>query len=121
MNNRIPSLNKSLIDEVKQIIEQSKIRIAISINAEITSVYWQIGQRIKIGILDNRRAEYGKQIVSQLAAELTQYFGRGWSEKQLRHCLRFAETFPDEKIVSALWRELSWSHLKIIMYIGGIR
>gem|GEM_PF-7056539 len=35
-----------------------------------------------------------------------------WSEKQLRHCLRFAETFEDEKIVSALRRALSWTHIK---------
>ena len=26
--------------------------------------------------------------------------------KQLRHCLRFAETFDDYDIVSALWRQI---------------
>jgi hypothetical protein len=33
-------------------------------------------------------------------------------EKHLRHCLRIAETFPDFQIVSILWRQLSWSHIK---------
>ena len=32
-------------------------------------------------------------------------------------CLRFAEVFPEEKIVSALRRELSWTHFKQIIYL----
>jgi hypothetical protein len=48
---------------------------------------------------------------------LTAEYGKGWSEKQLRHCLRFSEVFPDEQIVSTLWRQFSWSHLKEIIYI----
>ena len=35
----------------------------------------------------------------------------------MRHCLRFAETFPDLEIVSALRRQLSWTHLKTLLYI----
>jgi len=46
-----------------------------------------------------------------LAQQLTDDFGKGWSEQQLRHCLRLAETFPDEQILSTVRRELSWSHL----------
>ena len=44
-------------------------------------------------------------------------FGRGFSEKSLRHMLRFAEAFPDDKIVSALRRELTWSHFKRLIYL----
>jgi hypothetical protein len=102
----------SVFTDIKEIVEQSRIRIAININAEITSVYWKIGERIRTELLKEQRAEYGKKIINQLAVNLTQTFGSGWSEKQLRHCLRFAETFPDETIVSALWRQLSWSHLE---------
>jgi predicted nuclease of restriction endonuclease-like (RecB) superfamily len=52
-----------------------------------------------------------------LSVELTKEYGRGWSEKQLRHCLRFAETFADFEIVSALQRQLSWTHFKTIIYL----
>ena len=48
---------------------------------------------------------------------LTEQYGKGWSEKHLRHCLRIVETFPDIEIVSTLWRQLSWSHLRLLMYI----
>lgn len=107
----------SIFEDIKEIVEQSRVRIAIYVNAEITSVYWKVGERIRIEILKEQRAEYGKKIIKQLSVQLTQTFGSGWSEKHLRHCLRFAETFPDEKIVSALWRQLSWSHIKSISYI----
>jgi hypothetical protein len=42
-----------------------------------------------------------------LSDQLTQSYGRGWSAKQLRHCLRLAEAFPEDKMC----RQLSWSHL----------
>lgn len=35
----------------------------------------------------------------------------------MRHCIRAAEVFPDEPILSALRRELSWTHLKMLMYV----
>jgi hypothetical protein len=41
---------------------------------------------------------------------LSAEFGNGFSEKSLRHMVRFAEVFPDEQIVSALRRQLGWTH-----------
>jgi hypothetical protein len=48
---------------------------------------------------------------------LTAEYGRGFSEKSLWHMLRFVEVFPDEAIVSARRRELSWTHFRAIIYI----
>ncbi len=61
-------------------------------------------------VLGNKRAEYGKEVVKSLSRNLTEEYGKGWSEKQLRHCLRIAETFPDKEILYTLCRQLSWSH-----------
>jgi len=44
-------------------------------------------------------------------------FGRGFSEKSLRHMLHFAEAFPDEQIISSLMRQLSWTHFLAIIYL----
>lgn len=46
-------------------------------------------------------------------------YGKGWSAKQLRHCLRFVEIFPQEQKVSVLRRQLSWSHLRILRHQEG--
>lgn len=106
-----------LFAEIKQLIEQSKSNVAVTVNAEITTLYWHIGKRIKETTLRNERAAYGLQIVNELSIQLVAEYGKGWSAKHLRHCLRFAETFKDKAIVSALRRQLSWTHLKSLMYI----
>ena len=107
----------NLLADIKKLIEQSKQQVAVVVSSTMTMLYWHIGNRIKIDILQNKRAAYGQEIVKQLSANLTQQYGRGWSEKHLRHCLRTAETFPDIHIASTLWRQLSWSHIKTILYI----
>lgn len=106
-----------LFSEIKQLIEQSKNNVAIAVNSEITTLYWHIGKRINQDVLGNERAEYGKQIVKSLAAQLAQDYGKGWGEKQLRQCMQFATVFPDEQIVYALRRQLSWTHIRMIIYI----
>ena len=110
------NITNNLITDIKTLIEQSKQQVAIAVNSTMTMLYWQIGNRIKTDILQNKRAEYGQETLNQLSVSLTKEYGRGWSEKHLRHCLRIVETFPDFQIVSTLWRQLSWSHIKMIMY-----
>lgn len=109
--------NHSFVGEIKSLIDQSRRNVAITVNAEITLLYWHIGNRINTEVLKNERAEYGKEIVNILSAQLTLDFGNGWSAKQLRHCMRFAEIFCDEEIVSAVRRQLSWTHIKTLIYI----
>lgn len=106
-----------LFQEIRQLIDGAKLRAAVAINAEITLLYWQVGKRIQTEVLHGQRAEYGKQIIGSLSDQLTQIYGKGWGEKQLRHCLRLAETFPNEQILYTLCRELSWSHLRLLIYI----
>lgn len=107
----------ALLNEVKTLIEQSKQQVSVVVNASITGLYWDIGGKINEEILKDQRAEYGKQIVRSLSTQLSKDYGNGWSEKHLRHCLRFAETFSNEQFVSALRRQLSWTHIKSIIYI----
>ncbi len=116
-NSKEPSRDPNLFLEIKEIIQNAKEKVARTINVALTATYWHIGKRINNEVLKNRRAGYGKEIIKTLSAELTKEYGRGWSEKQLRHCLRFAETFDDFEIVSALQRQLSWTHFKTIIYL----
>ena|SRR3989338_6420682 len=81
----------SLFQEIKDLIIQSRKNVVVSINSELSFLYWQIGKKLKTGILNNQRAEYGQKVIDELAKELTFEYGRGWSEKQLRHCIRTAE------------------------------
>lgn len=116
MNEVAPPLTP-LLAEVRQLIDAARQRVASTVNAELTQLYWHIGRRINDELLQGQRGGYGKQVVAELARQLTSEFGRGWSEQQLRHCLRLAEVFADEHILSTVQRELSWSHLKALMYM----
>ena len=116
MNNTPENINE-LFSEVKQLIEEARQTVAISVNATTTVLYWNIGERVNREVLGNKRAEYGKEVVKSLSRNLTEEYGKGWSEKQLRHCLRIAETFPNKEILYALSRQLSWTHFRTIMYL----
>ncbi|MCE7063168.1 YhcG family protein [Dyadobacter sp. CY343] len=111
-----PLSNMPLIaSDIKQLIEQSRQNVAIAVNAEITLLYWNIGKRINQEVLNFNRAEYGKQIVDTLSKQLTLEYGNGWSKRQLHHCLRIAEVFPEVEIVHALRTQLSWTHIRQII------
>lgn len=106
-----------LYSSIKKLIDESRHQTALTVNSALTTLYWQIGKQVNDEILKHKRAEFGKQIVAILAEHLASDYGTGWSEKQLRHCIRFAGVFPDEQIVSALRRELSWTHFRTIIFI----
>lgn len=106
-----------LFEEVRQLIDAAKQRAAVAVNAELTLLYWHIGKRIQTEVLQEQRAEYGKQVLQLLSHQLTQTYGRGWGERHLRHCLRFVEQFPDLEIVNTVCSKLSWSHFRLLSAI----
>lgn len=110
--------DNGLFVSIRELIEQSRQEIAISVNASMSMLYWQIGKRINQEIQYQDRAEtYGKQVVANLCRQLETDYGTSFSEKNLRRMMQFAETFPDEKIVVSLIRQLSWTHLLAIIPI----
>jgi predicted nuclease of restriction endonuclease-like (RecB) superfamily len=106
-----------LYSDVCQIIEGTRSRLASTVNAEVCLLHWHIGKRIKEDVLYNKRAEYGKEIVKHLAHKLTERFGKGWSDRKLLHCIRAAYIFTEDEIVYAVRTQLSWTHLRSIMFI----
>ncbi|MHB1354574.1 MAG: PDDEXK nuclease domain-containing protein [Anaerolineae bacterium] len=112
-----PAVPPILLEDLRHLIEETRQGIASTVNNALTMLYWRIGKRINDDILQGGRAEYGKEIVISLAQQLGTEYGRGFSEKSLRHMLRFAEVFPDNRNVSALMRQLSWTHFLSIIYL----
>ena len=110
--------DKVLFSDLKKIIDSSRENVAKTINSEITLLYWKIGERINTEILQEKRAEYGKQILKELAKSLTFHYGSGWSDRHLRYCVQLSEVFPELKILHTVCAKLTWSHLKILINIG---
>jgi len=110
MNNSQKEIEKILFQDLAQVIEQGKREVAIRINSTLTIVYWQVGKKINDHILQNKRAEYAKEIVSSLSTQLVNQYGKSFAERNLRRMMQFAEQFSDYGIVSSLMTQLSWTH-----------
>ena len=106
---------RALGNEIRELILAARESVAQTVNAGLTILYWQIGNRIRLELLKETRAEYGARIVATVGRQLESEFGRGFGEKNLRRMIQFAEVFPDMKIVVSLLRQLGWTHfLRII-------
>ncbi len=111
----IQQAEASLFNEISRLIDQTKAHAVSQVNSALTMLFWQVGRRINEHILQNKRADYGKQIVVTLARQLTDKYGRNFEEKNLRRMLQFAGQFSDFEIVAPLARHLSWSHFLILL------
>ncbi len=103
-------LDSGLLADVRGLIEGARQRAAVAVNRELVLLYWDLGQRIRVEILGEERADYGARIVQTLSAQLTGEFGLGYSKRNLWQMVKFAETFPDRAVVEKLSEVLSWSH-----------
>ncbi len=119
-NNKISILENNLLVDLSQLIEQSNQQTAVQVNSALTILFWQVGARINQDILQNKRAEYGKQIISSISLVLEKKYGRNFEVKNLRRMMQFAEQFTDFQIVVPLARQLSWSHFLILLPIKNL-
>lgn len=108
---------KKLFDDVSQLIRQGQAYAAREINSAMVLLYWSIGKRINDEILLEKRANYGEQIINHISAKLSVQFGRGYSRPSLFRMVTFARLYPDYQIVSAVMRQLSWTHIIFLCQI----
>jgi len=108
-----------LYSEISTLIERNR-RIILA-NARSTSIFlfWEIGRIINENILENKRADYGKKIVSLLATQLKEKYGSSFAIRNLRRMMQFAEQFANFEIVSPLATQLSWSHFTEILPLNS--
>lgn len=96
-----------LINDLRQIIDSARSRVAATANYELTMMYWHIGDRINRDVLNNERAEYGQQIVSHVATQLQEEYGtKGFELRSIQRMMQFARLMPDFKILSQLATKL---------------
>lgn len=115
MNKRQASLPSSvapiaLLADIQALIEAARQHTVSAVNSELTMLYWRIGRCIHMRVLEGRRADYGREVMPNLAVQLVKKYGDSFSVKSLRRMVQFVVTFPDESIVVSLIRQLSWTH-----------
>ena len=109
-----------LVQEISLLIEESKQQVVRTANSALTLLFWQVGKRVNDEVLKNDRAQYGKQIVANVSAQLEMKYGRNFAEKNLRRMMQFSIEFPDFQIVVPLARQLTWSHFLLLIPIKSI-
>lgn len=118
MNIRQSESSKKLSLEIRSLISEAKESVSTYVNSALVLLYWHIGAKINQDLMvEDERAEYGKQTIINLAEELTLEFGKGFNRANLFRMAKFHKIFPDQQIVSTLSRQLSWSHFVEILVL----
>ncbi len=115
MNQPEVFLINALLQELRDLINETRSMVAAAVNASMTMLYWRIGKRIHEDVLREERAAYGEQLIAELSQQLATEYGRGFSVANLRRMIQFAVVFPDEPIVVSLIRQLSWTHFLALL------
>ena len=93
--------------DIAELLRQARGLAVRNVNAVMTASYWEIGRRIvEAEQKGKRRAAYGEQLIQQLAVDLTQEFGRGFSEVNLKQMRRFHLSWPMQRIRQTVSAEL---------------
>lgn len=108
---------ESSFDEVVHLIQSARQKTFQMVNTTLIDLYWQVGAYISRKI---ESAEWGDGVVAQLAAHIarTQPGLRGFTRPNLFRMRQFYETYRNNEKISALLRQLSWTHNLIIFSQG---
>ena len=110
----VEQTDNSLYTLVHDILQTARRTAYKAVNFAMVTAYWQIGKVITEDELRNQRAQYGKAVLRNLAERLTQDFGKGFDERDLRKMCQFYRLFP---IWDTLRPELSWSHYRKLLTV----
>lgn len=97
-NNLLPNGYPEWQKSIEQLIEISKLRAAINVNADTLKLYWNIGNSI---LQKQKEKGWGKKVIEQLSKDLTNRFpnDRGYSVRNLGYMKYFAQEYPDFPIL----------------------
>lgn len=104
------NLYKSVVD----VLAKARSSAYRAVNFVMVQAYWEIGRLITEDELHGQRADYGKEVLKQLSVRLTQEFGKGFDERELRKMCQFYKMF---QIRDTLRPELSWSHYRRLLSV----
>jgi hypothetical protein len=95
-NRQITTINyNNLLDRIGEILNQARTKVVKVIDKTQVLAYWEIGREIvEFEQKGKARAEYGEELIKKLSKDMTEKFGRGFSEINIRNMRRFYLEFP---------------------------
>lgn len=107
--------NEVLVNEIASIITNARNNVSKQVNRELLNAYWNIGRVIVENELKNNRGEYGKKQLLAISKNLTNKFGKGFSQSNLYNMKMFYTKYP---IFQSVTGKLSWTHYCELLYIS---
>ncbi len=123
----------SLYDEIRTILQDARQSAYRSVNFAMVIAYWKIGEKIVEEEQKGKsKAVYGAALLKELSERLTNDFGKGYSQTNLKYFRQFYLTFgsfenshatgdqfnelPNQKS-HALRGELTWTHYRLLIRV----
>lgn len=107
--------NGHLLADIREVLLSARKTAYKAVNFAMVSAYWNVGRLI---VEDEQhgqaRAEYGKAVLAELSDKLTDEFGKGFDERELRRMRQFYCVFPKW---DTLRPELTWSHYRLLIKV----
>ena len=112
-------ISNNYINEIKKILKNARQKAYTAVNSAMVEAYWEIGRRIVEEEQSGReRAEYGKEIIKNLSKELTEEFGKGFGERNIRNIRQFYMLFSDYEKWKSLISKLTWTHIQKVLRVS---
>lgn len=112
------TINHNFVDDVKHIVEQGVKQAYQGVYSIVLNTYWKVGRRIVEEEQHGaERAEYGKQLIDMLSAELSKDYPTGYKPRDLRRYRQFYLAFKDIEIWHACVPNLRWTHFRSLMQV----
>lgn len=107
-----------LVNQISEIYQQGRQRVATAVNNQILDTYWSIGQYIiEFEQGGKLKADYGKALLKNLSKDLTLLHGKGFSLSNIYLMRLFFIKYPIFQTASGKFKNLSWSHFSELINI----
>lgn len=108
-------------ESVAALLRNAQTSAYRAVNFTMVEAYWNIGRMIvEEEQQGQERAEYGALLIRNLSVRLTDEFGKGFTETNLKYFRQFYITFPAAtplEIRHALRGELRWTHYRLLLRV----
>ncbi|MBK0371236.1 DUF1016 N-terminal domain-containing protein [Flavobacterium agrisoli] len=90
-------------------IKLAQTQTALKVNAEMLTLYWEIGNSI---LQTQRQNGWESKIMDFLSADLNRNFpdSKGFSVRNLKYMRAFSEAYPNFPIVQVPFAQITWYH-----------
>jgi predicted nuclease of restriction endonuclease-like (RecB) superfamily len=103
----MPQGYAALLADLKQQIQRSRLKAALSANSALILLYWEIGYQI---LLRQGQEGWGAKVIDRLSFDLKEAFPdmQGFSPRNLKYMRAFAAAYPDRAIVHQVSAQIPW-------------